>query len=98
MSKFEKYLMESFLELRKEVGIIVDIADLRERVAMKLLDNEKEILTENQFDDRLREIPLATNEYIISLGRSMGAEEKLFSYKGKYYRTLSIEFAGGKQG
>jgi hypothetical protein len=94
--KFEKYLIESFLELRKEADVIVDIADLREKVAIKILNNEKEILTENQFDDRLRDVPLATNEYSISLGRSMGAEEKLFSYKGKYYRTLSIEFAGGR--
>jgi hypothetical protein len=97
VAKFEEYLIGSFLELRREVGVIIDIADLREKVAIKLLNKEKEILTENQFDELLRRTLIATDKYIISLGRPMGAEEKLFSFKGKYYRTMTIEVAGGRQ-
>jgi hypothetical protein len=96
LNTFTRYLLESCKELIKEVGAIVDIADLRERVAIKLLNNENEILTEYQFDERFREIPLATDKYFISLGRPMGAEEKLFFYNGKHYRTLIIQFVGGE--
>lgn len=96
VDKFETYLIDSHNELRREVGVIVDIADLREKVATKLLNNDKEILTEDQFDELLRTTLLTTKKYRVSLGRSMGAEEKLFEYNGKYYRTLTIEFVGGK--
>ena len=96
ITEFEKYLIESYQELRSKISVIIDIADLRERVAIKLLNNHKEILTESQFDERLREILVTNNKYIISLGRPMGAEEKLFLFKGKYYRTLTIKLAGGR--
>jgi hypothetical protein len=95
-STFGRYLIESCKELIKEVGLIVDIADLRERVAIKLLDNASEILIENQFDELFKKIPLATDKYIISLGRPMGAEEKLLFYNSKHYRTLTIQFLGGQ--
>lgn len=95
-SNFEKYLIDSHKELVKESGVIVDIANLRERVATKLLNNNKEILTEGQFDDLLRVIIPNTKNYIISLGRAMGAEEKLFEYNGKFYRTVTIESVGGR--
>lgn len=91
MEDFKKYLFEVYFELSKETAGIVDIADLRENVAVKLLRENKIILTENQFDEMLRKIPFATDSYIISFGRPMGAEEKLFKYKDNYFRTLSIQ-------
>lgn len=91
MEIFKKYLFDAYFELGKETAGIVDIADLRERVAMKILKNNKVVLTENQFDEILRNIPFVTDDYIISLGRPMGAEEKLFKYKEEYFRTFSIK-------
>lgn len=76
----------------RETGGIVDIATLRERVALTYYKKHDMILTELQFDELLRELPLVTNNYIISFGQPMGAEEKLFFLKGNYYRTLSIIF------
>lgn len=87
-SKMEKYLVNSYLELRKQSGEVVDIADLRESVALRFLDDGV-ILTEDQFDDLLSELPFATEKYIISFGSSMGAG-KLFEHEGRYYRTLVI--------
>ena len=88
---FKKYLFDVYFELSKETAGIVDIADLRENVAVKMLRDNKIILTENQFDKILRNTPFATDDYIISFGRPVGAEEKLFEYKGNYFRTLSIQ-------
>ena len=68
----------------------MDIVDLREYVALSFYRKENKILTESQFDNKLALLPLVTNDYVISLGHPMGAEEKLFAYKGDYYRTLSI--------
>jgi len=92
MEDFKKYLFKVYFELSKETAGIIDIADLRENVALKLLKENKIILTENQFDEMLRKIPFATDDYIISFGRPMGAEEKLFERNGNYFRTLSIKF------
>lgn len=92
MEDFKKYLFKAYFELSKETAGIIDIADLRENVALKLLRKNKIILTENQFDEMLRKIPFATDDYIISFGRPMGAEEKLFERNGNYFRTLSIKF------
>ncbi len=89
--KFKKYLFDTYFELSKDTAGVVDIANLREKVAVKMLINDKKILTEKQFDKMLRSIPFATNDYLISFGRPMGAEEKLFEYKGNYFRTLSIK-------
>lgn len=88
--KFEPYILESHSELRQTEAII-DITDLRERVATKLLNTDREILTETQFDELMRRFISGTKKYVVSLGRAMGAEEKLFAYNGKYYRTLTIE-------
>lgn len=88
---FEKCLFDAYFELNKETAGIVDIVDLRENVAVNMLRYNKIILTENQFDEMLRKITFATDDYIISFGRPMGAEEKLFKYKGNYFRTLSIQ-------
>lgn len=90
VSKFWKYFFKAYFEMGKGMADIVDIADLREKVSLKFLKNKKEILTEKQFDEMLRQIPFATDKYIISLGTPMGAEEKLFEYENKYFRTLGI--------
>jgi len=92
MEDFKKNLFKAYFELSKKTAGIIDIADLRENVALKLLRENKIILTENQFDEMLRKIPFATDDYIISFGRPMGAEEKLFKRNGNYFRTLSIKF------
>lgn len=89
--KFKDYLFDAYFVLRKETAGVVDIAELREKVAIKMLRDDKAILTEGQFDKMLRLIPFATDNYIISLGRPMGAEEKLFEHRGKYFRTFSLQ-------
>jgi len=73
-----------------ETAGIIDITFLREIVAIEIYKKFKIVLTENQFDRLLRRISFVTKDYVISLGHPMGSEEKLFYYKGEYYRTLSI--------
>ena len=79
----------------KKTAGIVDITDLRTSVASAMLVREQKIVTEGMFDNLLRSIPFTTEDYLISLGRPMGAEEKLFGYKGNHYRTISIEHLKG---
>ena len=68
------------------------IEDLRAEMAMKMLIQHKQILTEKQFDELLVQFPKTTSDYLISFGRSMGADEKLFLLNGKYFQTISIRF------
>jgi len=88
---FKNILFEEYesAPLHETAGII-DIPLLRQLVALEFYRKHKMILTEAQFDALLQEIPLVTDDYVISLGQPMGAEEKLFHCKGNYYRTLSI--------
>jgi len=95
---FKEYLFRAYEKLSLKSAGIVDMEDLRGEVALKLLKEKEEIITERQFDDLLREIPLAMDKYIISLGQPMGAEEKLFELNGKYYRTLSIKMFMNTEG
>lgn len=95
-AEFKRYLFDAYFELYKVTAGVVDIADLREKVALKTLRNDKKILTEKQFDGMLRRMPFTTDDYLISFGRPMGAEEKLFEYKGNYFRTLSIRIFKGE--
>jgi len=95
---FKEYLFRAYEELSVKSAGIVDIEDLRGEVALKVLEEKEEIITERQFDYLLRGIPLATDKYIISLGQPMGAEEKLFELNGKYYRTLSIKVFTNREG
>lgn len=88
---FKEYFFKSYSILASRSAGIVDITDLRSEVALQIYLEKREILTETQFDNLLRELPIITNEYIISLGRPMGAEEKLFKYGEDYYKTLSIK-------
>lgn len=91
--KFKEILFEEYRSLPySETAGIVDIAVLRERTARRFYGEQDMILTESQFDELLRRLPFVTDEYMMSLGHPMGAEEKLFYYRGEYYRTLNINF------
>lgn len=68
------------------------IDDLRAEVALNLLNKYDVVLTDKQFDELLLRFPKTTSKYLISFGRPMGADEKLFLYDGKYYQTISIRF------
>jgi len=91
---FKKNVFEEYRSLPLyERGGIIDIPFLRQIVASKFYLKYKMVLTEDKFDKLLTEIPLVTDDYIISLGQPMGAEEKLFHYKdNNYYITLNIRF------
>jgi len=88
---FRKHLFDASLELGRKTAGIVDIADIRESVAVEMLRSGRTILTEDQFDEMLRNVHFVTDDYIISLGKPMGAEEKLFEYRMEHFRTLSIK-------
>lgn len=96
---FGRRLFDAYAELTAGTAPIADVPDLRERVAVGMLrSDERLILTEAQFDQLLARMHLATDEYIISLGRPMGAQEKLLHYQGSYFRTLSIRFLRREKG
>jgi len=88
---FKRYFLEVYFKLGKGSAGVVDIADLRREVAIEMLQENKIILTEKQFDAMLRNILQENQEYVISLGKPMGAQEKLFEYKGNYFRTIFIK-------
>ncbi|MDP2946770.1 MAG: hypothetical protein Q8N88_01520 [Nanoarchaeota archaeon] len=93
---FIKILMDSFIKIKnKEKYEMIDITELRKEVAMIYLNNYSMVLTENQFDLLLRKIPKITNSYIITFGQPIGSEEKLFEFKGNFYRTINIKNIGG---
>jgi hypothetical protein len=92
----EPYFVETLLSCfhalyRYGTAGMVDIADLRSKVAFQYLQKMHMILTEMQFDQLLEKIPKVTDAYIITFGQPMGAEEQLFVYKGNYYRTINIK-------
>jgi hypothetical protein len=88
---FLKTLLDEYRRLpTQESAGIVDIVVIREKVASNYYDKRSMVLSEAQFDELLRNTPLVSDEYVISLGQPMGAEEKLFSLKGNYYRTIAI--------
>jgi hypothetical protein len=91
---FDKNLISSYRTIMVEQKGVstVEIEELRKKIASKLYLQSREILTQNQFDRLFTEFPKITETYIISLGRSMGADEKLFYFQGKYYQTLYIRF------
>jgi len=94
---FRTILFDNYksLPLHRTAGII-DITVLREIVATSYCERDM-ILTEFQFDKLLEDLPTITDNYVISFGKSMGAEEGLFFYRGNYYRTLSIKFFGERE-
>ena|SRR2546422_3787312 len=89
---FRDYLFESYRELSKDTAGIVDIRACRESVSMKMLKNEKIILTEKIFDEMLRVIRKETPKYRISFGKPMGAKEKLFRFNDNYFITILVQF------
>lgn len=93
-NKFEEVFFEAYKSIfKKQENVpIVDIPDIRTAVATAFYTSHNLIVTEGQFDEMLRGIKFATDEYIISLGRAMGAEEKIFKHENNYYRTISIRF------
>ncbi|MBI2757999.1 MAG: hypothetical protein HYX49_04905 [Chloroflexi bacterium] len=70
----------------------VEIDNLRKETSVSMYEKHKVLLTERQFDGLLSELPKVSNKYVMTLGRSMGADEKLYFYQGKYYQTLFIRF------
>jgi hypothetical protein len=90
--EFRKTMFEEHVKLAKGTAGIVDITDLRTSVASAMLNKKHKIVTESMFDNLLRSMSLVTEDYLISFGRPMGAEEKLFRYKEDYYRTISIAY------
>ena len=91
---FEKLLIPSYTRLvERSKGVQSHpIEDLRAEVALAILAKHKHILTEEQFDELLMQFPKTGSGYLISFGRPMGADEKLFHFDGKYYQTISIRF------
>ena len=89
---FTSTLFEQYNRLGRNTAGIVDITDLRSEVSSIFLNGNSIILSENMFDIVLRSVPISTPSYLISFGRSMGAEEKLFRIQQNYYRTISISF------
>jgi hypothetical protein len=89
---FVKMLLASYSALH-EYGTsgMVDIVDLRNSLAASYLREYHMILTKEQIDMLLDQTPKIANNYIMTLGQAMGAEEQLFNYRGKYYRTINIK-------
>lgn len=86
--KFCEYVIEEYYNLGKFSAEIVDIRELREVVAVQFLKEQHMILTERQFDHLFRKFISTTTDFHISLGEPMGADQKLFEYKGKFYKTV----------
>jgi hypothetical protein len=91
LNTFTNIFLESYKELAKDNVGIIKIEEIRKQVCIKFLRYEN-IVTEFQFDELLRIIPFETDKFIFSLGKPMGAQEKLFEYKNSYYNTLHIKF------
>jgi len=91
---FKRLLFTASSELiQHQSGVrSVDMDEVRERVATLAYKEESFIITKDQFDTLLREIPHITEDYAITFGRSMGPEENLFVLDGRYYQTISIRF------
>ena len=87
-AEFKNILFEEYKKLVSNVNM-VDIVDLREKVALCFLLKNK-ILTEDQFDTLLKNIKPITKDYIISFGSSIGTG-KPFKYENNYYGTISIK-------
>jgi hypothetical protein len=98
LGKRERFAND-FFGVYKEVVVTqkgvktVEIEDLRRDLALRFYSQSHLVLTEKQFDDLLTYLPKVSNQYTITLGRSMGADEKLFHFQGNYYQTLSVRFA-----
>jgi len=88
--RFCDHVTNGYYRLGKSSAGIVDIRELREVVGLIFL-KERHILTEEQFDDLFRKFIATTPYFRISLGEPMGADQKLFEYKGKFYKTIIMK-------
>ena len=92
---FKTYLFAAYKKIvgndQNRIGT-VEIEDLRREVALTMFQKHNAILTEMQFDRLLSELSKTGDDYVITLGRSMGADEKLYHYQGKYYQSIFIRF------
>jgi len=88
--KFCDYVIDKYYGLGRCSAGIVDIRELREAVALMFL-KERYILTEKQFDHLLRKFISTATSFHISLGEPMGADQKLFEYKNKFYKTIIMK-------
>jgi len=97
LEKRESFSQNFFKAYRKIVveqsGIkTVEIERLRKELAIRIYGQSHLLITEKLFDALLKEHPKVSDEYTIAFGRSMGADEKLLFFQGKYYQTVSIRF------
>jgi len=88
--RFCDYVTDGYYKLGRSSAGIVDIRELREAVALMFL-KERHILTEEQFDHLFRKFITTTPYFHISLGEPMGADQKLFEYKSKFYKTIIMK-------
>ena len=70
----------------------VEIEHLRKELETRVYGQSRLLITEKQFDALLKEFPKTSDQYTITFGRSMGADEKLFFFQDQYYQTVSIRF------
>ena len=91
VNAFLKVFLNEYKVLSKNNIGIVKIEDLRGCVCTSFLQ-EGLILTDLKFDNLLASVPLETKSYIFSLGKPMGAQDRLFAYRDKFYDTLHIKF------
>ena len=91
---------ENFLKVYKRIVVeqngirTVEIEHLRKELATRVYGQSRLLITEKQFDALLKEFPRTSDQYTITFGHSMGADEKLFFFQGQYYQTVSIRFYG----
>lgn len=91
---FQSILFNSYKKavfVQKGIGT-VELDDLRRETSLAMYKKHKVILTERQFDNLLSDLPKTSDHYVITLGRSMGADEKLYLFQGKYYQTMFVRF------
>ena len=89
---------ENFCKVYKRIVVeqngikTVEIERLRKDLATRIYGQSRLFITEKQFDALLKEFPKISDQYTITFGHSMGADEKLFFFQGQYYQTVSIRF------
>ncbi len=90
--QFETVFLKAYKNLLTDNLGIIRISRLREETSKIFYSEFNQVITENQFDLLLSKMPHVTNEYILSFGEPIGADEKLFNYHGRYFKTLNIKF------
>jgi len=96
--KKRKGFDENFLKVYKRIVVeqngirTVEVEHLRKDLATRVYGQSRLLITEKQFDALLKEFPKISDQYTITFGHSMGADEKLFFFQGQYYQTVSIRF------